>query len=142
MELVNTLQADDAILARGQAVYRSYCEVCHGSGGGGDGTVAGRAGYPAPPSFLPPEAKARAMPDGQIFHIITYGGVNMPSYAAEVEQEDRWKVILWMRELQNKVAEDSIFGPTADGSAAEVAEAPTTSPVAEQPAEPGEGVTP
>lgn len=121
LELVNQLKPEDAVIARGQAVYRTFCEVCHGSGGGGDGPVAGRAGYPAPPSFLPVEARTRSMGDGQIFHIITYGGQNMPSYAAEIEREDRWKAVLWLRALQKK----ALPAPDA-GSAAPVAPAVTS----------------
>jgi hypothetical protein len=40
------------------------------------------------------------MKDGQIFHALTYGGINMPSYAAQISREDRWKVILNIREMQ------------------------------------------
>ncbi|MFA6954945.1 MAG: cytochrome c [Thermoanaerobaculia bacterium] len=104
LELVNPLKPESAVIERGQAVYRTFCEVCHGSGGRGDGPIAGRAGYPAPPSFLPAEARTRSMGDGQIFHIITYGGQNMPAYAAEIEREDRWEAVLWLRELQKKAS--------------------------------------
>ncbi len=134
LELVNPLTPDSSVvLERGQAVYRTFCEVCHGSGGNGDGPVAGRAGYPAPPSFLPAEAKTRSMADGQIFHIITYGGQNMPSYAAEIERGDRWEAILWLRALQKKAL------PAADaGAAAPVA--PAVAPAGDAPTPGTEGV--
>jgi mono/diheme cytochrome c family protein len=90
---------DAASLTRGAAVYATYCEICHGPLGKGDGTVALR-GFPAPPSLLAP--RARGLADGQIFHIVTYGQNNMPSYASQVEREDRWKAILYVRELQRK----------------------------------------
>ncbi|MHB0971666.1 MAG: c-type cytochrome [Thermoanaerobaculia bacterium] len=100
-ELANPAKPDAATLARGQAIYMTYCEVCHGPAGKSDGPVAQR-GYPAPPPFVDPAAKSRAMADGQIFHIITYGQNNMPSYALQIEPADRWKAVLWVRELQRK----------------------------------------
>lgn len=98
LELANPFPAANAaILARGKVTYETYCAVCHGPAGAGDGTVAKR-GFPAPPSLL--AEKALALRDGQIFHILTYGQGNMPSYAAQVARDDRWKAVLWVRELQ------------------------------------------
>jgi len=84
-------------LARGEAVYGIYCALCHGPGGAGDGPVA-RRGFPAPPSLL--AVNARTLADGRMFHLITHGGENMPSYAAQISREERWQAILWVRELQ------------------------------------------
>lgn len=109
-ELVNPMAPDEATLARGEALFMTYCEVCHGPAGMGDGPISGRAGFPAPPSFVVPEAKSRAMRDGQIFHIATFGGENMVGYAAEIEPEDRWKVVLWIRQLQQRSTTSA--GPT------------------------------
>jgi mono/diheme cytochrome c family protein len=39
------------------------------------------------------------MKDGQLFHIITFGQGNMPSYAAQVDRDDRWKVVRFVRGL-------------------------------------------
>lgn len=89
--------AYDRALAEGRAVYATYCLLCHGPQGAGDGPVAKR-GFPAPPSLL--AANARTMPDGRIFHLISHGGENMPSYAVQVPREERWRAILWVRELQ------------------------------------------
>lgn len=83
--------------AEGEEVYRVYCGVCHGAGGAGDGPVA-RRGFPAPPSLL--AENARKMPDGHMFHLITEGGENMPSYAAQMSREERWQAILHVRALQ------------------------------------------
>lgn len=99
LELASPVTGSDAALARGEAVYLTYCEVCHGLQGKGDGPVAQR-GYPAPPSLLAPNAMN--MKDGQMFHILTYGQNNMPSYASQVLREDRWKVIAYVRTLQRQ----------------------------------------
>jgi mono/diheme cytochrome c family protein len=89
--------ADVSAVERGRAVYEVYCQLCHGVTGSGDGTVAQR-GFPTPASLL--AANARNLPDGRIFHIVTYGQGNMPGHASQIEPEDRWRAALWVRQLQ------------------------------------------
>lgn len=97
-ELNNPIQAaDEPALQRGSVVYAHYCQVCHGPQGKGDGPVVKR-GVPPPPSLQ--DGKSRDMKDGQLFHILTFGQGNMPSYAAQISREDRWRVIVYMRTLQ------------------------------------------
>jgi mono/diheme cytochrome c family protein len=95
-ELKNPFQPTEENLARGQQVYSNYCAVCHGATGNGDGPIIPK--YPNPPSYKTDQSKARA--DGELFHVITMGRVNMPSHAAQVSADDRWKVILYIRKLQ------------------------------------------
>lgn len=102
-ELQDPFQAGDArALDRGAKVYSNFCQPCHGAGARGDGAVALR-GYPAPPSLL--ADKARNFKDGQVFHILSFGQGNMPAYASQVSQADRWKVILYLRKLQQEAAQ-------------------------------------
>jgi len=86
---------------RGAVVFANYCAVCHGATGAGNGPVAQR-GYPPPPSLL--AEHAQKMKDGQLFHILSYGQNNMPSYASQLSREDRWSAILHVRTLQRAVA--------------------------------------
>jgi mono/diheme cytochrome c family protein len=86
---------------RGAFVFSNFCAVCHGAGGAGNGPVAQR-GYPPPPSLL--VEHALKMKDGQIFHVLTYGQNNMPSYASQLSREDRWNVILYLRTMQEAAA--------------------------------------
>jgi mono/diheme cytochrome c family protein len=85
------------ILQRGAYVFQTFCQPCHGAGGTGDGVVVKRGG-PPPKSFLAPDI--RALSDGQMFRSITYGKGNMAPYASQVEREDRWKAIRYIRSLQ------------------------------------------
>ena len=119
LELVNPFKAGDAAAeARGAEVYQAFCKVCHGASGSGDGVVP-RRGYPPPPSFL---AGAPALlRDGRIFHAITYGKGNMPSYAAQVAREDRWKAVLYVRSLQKQAAADAAAAQAAARAAAKKA---------------------
>jgi mono/diheme cytochrome c family protein len=97
----NPVSRDDLeSYTRGAAVYRSYCLPCHGPAGRGDGAVAMR-GFPAPPPLN--SENALKMTDAKMFQIVSAGQKNMPSYAAQIPEPDRWKVILYVRALQEKM---------------------------------------
>ncbi|HEU4391353.1 MAG TPA: cytochrome c [Blastocatellia bacterium] len=96
-ELKNPFQSTEENLSRGRQVFNNYCAVCHGSTGAGDGPLIPK--YPNPPSYN--TDKSKALPDGNMFHVITLGRNNMPSHAAQVSSDDRWKVILYIRWLQS-----------------------------------------
>ncbi len=85
-------------MERGREVYNTYCIACHGEKGDADGSVTGPNRYPAPPSLHTDQA--RGYSDGTIFHILTRGMNQMPSYAWEVGPEDRWKTIHYVRARQ------------------------------------------
>ena len=87
---------------RGAFVYATFCGTCHGPGGEGDGPVT-RKGVPPPPSLL--LAHARDLPDGQLFHIITFGQGNMAAYGSQVGRADRWEAVRHIRLLQETGAQ-------------------------------------
>lgn len=86
-------------LARGEQLFTTFCTVCHGADGGGNGPVVLK-GYPAPPSLA--TGNSRLMRDEELLQIVTTGRNNMPGYGAQIWREDRWKVVLWVRALQQK----------------------------------------
>jgi mono/diheme cytochrome c family protein len=95
-ELSNPLIRSKTVLARGQAVFNTYCAVCHGPNGEGDGTVVPR--FPRPPTLQ--SDKIRQYPDGSVYHVITMGQNLMPSYASQIAPQDRWAIIHYLRALQ------------------------------------------
>lgn len=98
-ELRNPFAAGDAAAeARGAVVFSRFCTPCHGADGEGRGGAVLRGLLP-PPSLL--GERARRMPDGEAFHVLTAGQGNMPSYAVQVDAADRWKAVLHMRRLQS-----------------------------------------
>jgi mono/diheme cytochrome c family protein len=99
-ELKSPLAATPAALARGRAVYETFCQVCHGAGGAGDGPLIPK--FPNPPSYG--SARLLGMADGQIFHVITRGTELMPAYAGQIAPDDRWKAVAYVRELQRQLA--------------------------------------
>jgi mono/diheme cytochrome c family protein len=99
-ELENPFAPDDvAAAARGAALFGIMCTPCHGGDGEGQGPAVLRGMVP-PPSFQ--AARARTLPDGTLFQILTRGQGNMASYAAQVAPEDRWRIILHIRSMQRE----------------------------------------
>ena len=97
-QLINPEKPTPETLARGKVVFTTFCTPCHGTLGAGDGPVSkrGMPGFPIGAA----ENNAAKLPDGHVFHIMTYGRGVMPSYASQIKQEDRWKAILYLRQLQ------------------------------------------
>lgn len=85
-----------ADLQRGQERYDIYCAVCHDRTGAGNGLVVQR-GFSRPINLAD---RLADLTDGEVFHVISEGVRNMPSYAHQVPVEDRWKIVAWMRVLQ------------------------------------------
>jgi len=98
-QLRNPVPADAETVRSGKKIFGDFCFPCHGEAGTGNGPVVAR-GFPAPPSLAGESAKQMA--DGQIFHQLTFGRANMPSYRFLLKPSQRWAVIRYVRELQEK----------------------------------------
>jgi mono/diheme cytochrome c family protein len=100
-ELVNPFKPDPANIERGKIIYDIYCNICHGPAGSGDGYLFQSGLYPMKPR---PIAGPTAAPlkDGEIYHTITLGFVSMGPYGTLVMPDDRWKVVLYVRQLQQE----------------------------------------
>lgn len=95
-ELKNPLKRSHKVLAQGQKMYDTYCLVCHGKGGAGDGPIIPK--FSKPPSLF--SEKVRAWSDGMLYHQITVGKNLMSGYASQIIPEDRWAVVHYLRVLQ------------------------------------------
>lgn len=102
LRLSNSMTISEKSLKRGQHIYNTFCAVCHGPMGEGNGSVIGPERFPAPPSLH--TQAASALPDGSIYHIITKGKGKMPSYARQIEELDRWHAVNYLRALQRALA--------------------------------------
>lgn len=101
------ISATEETLRVGQAKFGVYCAPCHGLTGDGNGMVHQRAealgqGW-VPPSNIHQEY-LRLMPVGELFNSITNGVRNMPPYASQIEPEDRWAIVMYVRALQRSQA--------------------------------------
>ncbi len=121
-ELMNPFQPTQENFSRGKLVYERSCAACHGRDGDNNSSVIVARGLLAPAILVSPVVKN--MPDGQIFHVTTFGGPQkMKGLGDLISRDDRWKVILYIRELQKAA------GPkpaSATAAAAAPAPAPST----------------
>lgn len=95
--LVNPLPLTERTAERGRKVYNDHCAVCHGAVG--DGVARLSSAYGATPANLIVES-ARAQPDGYLYGVIMLGKNSMPSYAADLDEDDRWAAVHYVRVLQ------------------------------------------
>jgi len=84
-------------LLRGQQRFNIYCTPCHSRLGDGNGMIV-RRGFRQAASYHT-ERLIKA-PIGHFFDVITNGFGAMPSYAARVEPDDRWRIAAYIRVLQ------------------------------------------
>lgn len=96
--LKSPLPASAETAAQGKVIFEKMCIHCHGKQGGGDGTLIATGKFPPPPAYNGPALKE--LPEGKMFHTITYGKGLMGSHASQLTKEDRWKVIQYIQELQ------------------------------------------
>lgn len=116
-ELRSPIPLDDPrVIARGKEVFNTFCTPCHGMGARGDGLIT-RRGFPPPPSLV--DENARRFKDGHIFQVISFGLNNMKPYGGLIPREDRWKVVAYVRLLQQQAAQaDAAPAPTTPAEAA------------------------
>src|SRR5215475_9559343 len=68
-ELQNPYRPTEETLQEGKALYETYCLVCHGQNGKGDGPIADK--IPHPPSYV--SGRLLGFQPGRIFHVIVMG---------------------------------------------------------------------
>ena len=91
------IDVNEKVLKRGQERYNIYCSVCHDKSGLGNGLVV-QKGYAPPPSFY--SDRVLNMKNGYIYWVITHGIRNMKGYKNQIELEDRWAIVAYVRALQ------------------------------------------
>ena len=99
-KLKNPLERTMRVLKAGQLGFETYCAVCHGPVGLGNGSIVPK--FPKPPALV--SDKVRGWSDGRIYHVISEGQNLMPSYASQISPEDRWAIIHYIRVLQKAAA--------------------------------------
>lgn len=85
------------VLERGQERYNIYCTPCHSRVGNGVGMIVQR-GYSKAGNFH--TARLQAAPLGHFFSVMTHGYGSMPDYSAQIQPQDRWAIVAYIRALQ------------------------------------------
>jgi mono/diheme cytochrome c family protein len=124
------------ILDRGESRFNITCLPCHGKLGDGNGMVALR-GFRHPPTYH--QDRLRNAPTSHFYDVMTNGFGAMPSYSEVVTPEDRWKIIAYIRALQESQNAKAGELSADDRQKLEAAEKAGEKPGAPTPASGGHG---
>lgn len=80
-------------LSRGKHMYETYCQVCHGATGQGDGPLIPK--YPNPPAL--DSKKVARMTAEEMVQVIVEGKRDMPAHAGQIEPSDRWMLVHYIQ---------------------------------------------
>ena len=108
---------NEAAMQRGRERYDIFCVPCHSVTGNGSGIVAQHALELAEGTWIPPTnltlANIKQQPVGELYNTITHGIRNMPAYGSQIDPEDRWAIVLYVRALQRAQAGNVSHVPAA-----------------------------
>jgi mono/diheme cytochrome c family protein len=98
-EVPNPVPPTESNLNEGHVLYDKQCAFCHGEDGKGS-PETGAQFYPPVPSLVDPsQTRSDAEAQAIISQGIRYTG--MPSFAKALSEDERWKVVLWLRHLRS-----------------------------------------
>lgn len=104
-KIKNPVPATAASVNAGRATFDTFCALCHGSDGKGNGPLAQPD---AKPQDLTDAAWVYGSTDGEIFDLIVKGlvgpPVKMPAFKATLSERDLWNVVNFLRSLGPKAA--------------------------------------
>ena len=85
-----------------ERLYLVNCAICHGPKLDGNGPLykGGDGPFTAAPAQFIGKAQYEVMPAGQMFYSVTYGKNKMGSYASQLNTEQRWMVVDYIKSKQ------------------------------------------
>lgn len=99
--ILNPLDSSSFSMKEAERLYLVNCGICHGAALDGNGPLwkNGDGPYPAAPKNLMGD-DMKALPEGTMFHSVTYGKGQMGSYASQLSTRQRWMVIAYVKNKQ------------------------------------------
>lgn len=117
--------------AEAERIYLINCAICHGTALDGNGPLykGGTGPFAAKPAVLVGDPKIEALPEGTLYHVMTYGKNLMGSYASQMNRKQRWMVAQYIKSKQQGANGGSGTGAGASdstGAAGNTAASPAT----------------
>ncbi|WP_205503031.1 c-type cytochrome [Rufibacter psychrotolerans] len=100
-ELTNPIARNIENVEEGKVLYLRFCSPCHGETGQGDGLVGAK--FKGVPNFT--QGRYATLPTGHIFHVITNGRGRMMPHGTQVNPEERWKIAMYVQQLQKGITD-------------------------------------
>ena len=94
--VANPLAGGQSDIAAGRALYALYCIPCHGPGGSGVNASVAKY-FPRVGDLTSFEVQQHG--DGWLYATITTGTDLMPAYGHELDPQERWSVVEFVRTL-------------------------------------------
>ena len=104
-EAINPIESNAVNIEEGKALYAMFCKHCHGPNGAGGGSITHPI-YSAVPHYNDDKQIRRTggtmkeLAPGNIFHSITFGLNAMGPHASQLTETERWKIVLYVQQLQ------------------------------------------
>lgn len=95
------IKATKVNVEKGKEIYTKMCVHCHGKEGHGDGKISENGFINGIPDYA---TKLKDLPEGKMYHTITYGKGLMGQHASQLNQLQRWQVISYVKCLQQGVS--------------------------------------
>lgn len=100
-EIKTPIMRDSVNIERGKAIYTTMCTHCHGKEGHGDGKISTNGHIQGIPDY---STKLKDLAEGKMYHTLTYGKGLMGQHASQLNQQERWQVIEYVKCLQQGAA--------------------------------------
>jgi len=105
LNLKNPLAKTPQNLLSGKHYFTVFCGPCHGEQGDGKGHLVQIEKFTGVPAYHGDAASSRGglmkdLSEGKIYHTIMYGLNNMGSHASQLTPDQRWKVVMYVQQLQ------------------------------------------
>lgn len=85
-------------LEEGKELYNIFCTHCHGAKGMGQGILVKNEKILGVPSY---DDQGRAITEGSVYHVTTYGRNIMGAHASQITPEERWKIVSYVMKLKS-----------------------------------------
>ena len=107
-------------MTEAERLFLINCAICHGPALDGNGPLykGGNGPFAAKPAVLVGDPKIEALPEGTLYHVMTYGKNLMGSYASQLNRKQRWMVAQYVKMKQQSAKGGSGSGGGSDSTAA------------------------
>ncbi|MFN0032081.1 MAG: c-type cytochrome [Flavobacteriales bacterium] len=122
-EIKSPILPTETNIKRGKEIYTLMCTHCHGKEGHGDGKISQNGFIQGIPDYA---TKLKDLPEGKMFHTLTHGKGLMGQHASQLNQQERWQVVEYVKCLQQGVAEPEFDANGLKKVSGTTAEADTT----------------
>jgi len=107
---------DSNAMKEAARLFNINCAICHGEKMDAQGPLATGGKVPAVANLT--TSTYLKMPEGTMFHSITYGKNNMGSYASQLTRKQRWMVIQYIKKHQAELSGGTTEAAPADSTKA------------------------